>query len=148
MFSPAYLRDIGPECFNYSIFDVGMGQGQKLTCGCRLHPSHTLPIRLTLGLGEDTGTCTYTLQPVVTGAKIITDMMLQFPNQLKIIFTIFKNLNYMYIVHNSHRKEVGNVSPTCVYYMGGGGGEPPGCTLNCQGIHNVALAKLHAHVHD
>ena len=80
--------------------------------------------------------------------RIITDMMLQFPNQLKIIFTIFKNLNYMYmyIVHNSHRKEVGNVSPTCVYYTGGGG--PPGCTLNCRGIHNVALAKLHAHVHD
>ena len=43
-------------CLQYWIFfDVGIGQGQKLWCGCRLHPSHTLPICLTFGPGEDTG---------------------------------------------------------------------------------------------
>ena len=54
VFSPTYLRDIGPICFQYwCFFDVEMGQGQKLWCGIRLHLSPTLPIHLYPWLRED-----------------------------------------------------------------------------------------------
>ena len=44
---------INPVCLHYWIFfDVGMGQGPKLWYRGRLHPSHTLPSRLILGLGR------------------------------------------------------------------------------------------------
>ena len=53
VFSPSYLRDFGSICLHYWLFfDVGMEQEQMLWCGCRLHPSHTLPVHLDLGLGR------------------------------------------------------------------------------------------------
>ena len=35
-----------------TFFDVGIGWGQILRCGCRLHTSHTLPIHLTFCWGQ------------------------------------------------------------------------------------------------
>ena len=53
LFSPAYLRNIGPTCLQYTISLLyGIGAGPRALMWLRFHLSHILPIHLTLGLGR------------------------------------------------------------------------------------------------
>ena len=52
--------DIGPISLHCGfLFDVGMGWGQNLWCGCRVYPRHALQICLTLTWGGHCQCCIY-----------------------------------------------------------------------------------------
>ena len=53
VFSPAYLRHVGPTSLQYRVsFDVGIGIIHKFCCGHRLHPHYALSPCLEFCLGR------------------------------------------------------------------------------------------------
>ena len=63
VFSPAYLRHVGPASLQHRFFfDVGKERAQKLQCGHKPRPNHALPSCLELFLGRTLYAFTYYLK--------------------------------------------------------------------------------------